>query len=128
MELAVVCGLPSCRIGRLGVDVSTGNMTERLLDASDGSQASTYPPQRARQQSCRVSGTGLAPAVQSTFPTGQGSGADTALGRIHAGNPPSQCTAGSWGQLPLRKECPMSGPGSTLKLSNIYSNKGVLWA
>lgn len=77
-----------------------------------GLVAATISPIFGRRAVCmldvflteRLRGKGLAPAVQSTFLTGQRSGADTVWGHIHAGNLPSQRTALKLGRRPVQQE------------------------
>jgi hypothetical protein len=77
-----------------------------------GLAAATVAPLFGRRAVCmldmflteRLRGKGLAPAMQSTFLTGQRSGADTVWGHIHAGNIPSLRTAQKLGRRPVQQE------------------------
>lgn len=104
----------------------SGSHEEGLQDAADQGSlmtlrddhgfavlvAATISPIFGRRAVCmldvflteRLRGKGLAPAVQSTFLTGQRSGADTVSGHIHAGNLPSQRTALKLGRRPVQQE------------------------
>lgn len=87
-------------------------MTLRDDHGFAGLVAATISPIFGRRAVCmldvflteRLRGRGLAPAVQSTFLTGQRSGADTVWGHIHAGNLPSQRTAQKLGRRPVQQE------------------------
>lgn len=87
-------------------------MTLRDDHGIAGLVAATISPIFGRRAVCmldvflteRLRGRGLAPAVQSTFLTGQRSGADTVWGHIHAGNLPSQRTAQKLGRRPVQQE------------------------
>ena len=77
-----------------------------------GLAAATVAPLFGRRAVCmldvflteRLRGKGLAPAMQSTFLTGQRSGADTVWGHIHARNIPSLRTAQKLGRRPVQQE------------------------
>lgn len=85
-----------------------------------GLAAATISPLFGRSALCmldvllteRLRGRGLAPAVQSSFLTGQRSGVDTVWGHIHARNVPSLRTAQKLGRRPVQQGYFVSLPAS----------------